>query len=104
MMNKEVETDAEDQVEYMGGGVERSRQTRRRPAPMLINYWRLKHQQWMTTQAQLKIPLSASEQQGGLAAIQAGYASFLVTFRQYSGSNIFIIIVDLDPLIHNSEY
>jgi hypothetical protein len=44
-----------------------------RPATrQLVNYWQLKHQQWRSSEAELKIPLSARDQEGGLAAVRAG--------------------------------
>ncbi len=38
----------------------------------LVNYWQLKHQQWRSSEAELKIPLSARDQEGGLVAVKAG--------------------------------
>ncbi len=44
-----------------------------RPANrQLVNYWQLKHQQWRSSEAELKIPLAARDQEGGLAAVRAG--------------------------------
>jgi hypothetical protein len=44
-----------------------------RPATrQLVNYWQLKHQQWRSSEAELKIPLSARDQEGGLTAVRAG--------------------------------
>jgi hypothetical protein len=44
-----------------------------RPATrQLVNYWQLKHQQWRSSEAELKIPLAARDQEGGLAAVRAG--------------------------------
>jgi hypothetical protein len=44
-----------------------------RPATrQLVNYWQLKHQQWRSSEAELKIPLAARDQEGGLVAVRAG--------------------------------
>jgi hypothetical protein len=44
-----------------------------RPATrQLVNYWQLKHQQWRSIEAELKIPLAARDQEGGLVAVRAG--------------------------------
>jgi hypothetical protein len=45
-----------------------------RPATrQLVNYWQLKHQQWRSSEAELKIPVAARDQEGGLVAVKAGY-------------------------------
>jgi hypothetical protein len=44
-----------------------------RPATrQLVNYWQLKHEQWRSSEAELKIPLAARDQEGGLVAVRAG--------------------------------
>jgi hypothetical protein len=44
-----------------------------RPATrQLVNYWQLKYQQWRSSEAELKIPLAARDQEGGLVAVRAG--------------------------------
>jgi hypothetical protein len=44
-----------------------------RPATrQLVNYWQLKHQQWRSSEEELKIPLAARDQEGGLVAVRAG--------------------------------